>query len=100
VVKHWHYVVLADCIECWRAAGSNPTWCSSANPYAGTGPSRRTPRRRSPRAGRAGLVTDGEVRLRFVGHKAKLGRPVVIINRGTTRDDLATLKIDGGCTEA
>jgi hypothetical protein len=38
--------------------------------------------------------------LRFVRHNAKLGRPVVIINRGPTRgDDLATLKIDGGCSE-
>jgi NAD-dependent SIR2 family protein deacetylase len=38
--------------------------------------------------------------LRFVRHNAKAGRPVVIINRGVTRgDDLATLKIDGGCSE-
>jgi NAD-dependent SIR2 family protein deacetylase len=38
--------------------------------------------------------------LRFVRRNAKLGRPVVIINRGPTRgDDLATLKIDGGCSE-
>jgi NAD-dependent SIR2 family protein deacetylase len=38
--------------------------------------------------------------LRFVRYNAKLGRPVVIINRGPTRgDDLATLKIDGGCSE-
>jgi NAD-dependent SIR2 family protein deacetylase len=38
--------------------------------------------------------------LRFVRHNAKLGRPVVIINRGPTRaDDLATVKIDGGCSE-
>jgi hypothetical protein len=38
--------------------------------------------------------------LRFVRHNAKLGRPVVIINRGPTRgDELATLKIDGGCSE-
>ncbi len=38
--------------------------------------------------------------LRFVRHNAKLGRPVVIINRGPTRgDELATVKIDGGCSE-
>jgi NAD-dependent SIR2 family protein deacetylase len=38
--------------------------------------------------------------LRFVRYNAKLGRPVLIINRGPTRgDDLATLKIDGGCSE-
>ena len=38
--------------------------------------------------------------LRFVRHNAKLGKPVVIINRGPTRgDELATVKIDGGCSE-
>jgi NAD-dependent SIR2 family protein deacetylase len=38
--------------------------------------------------------------LRFVRHNAKLQRPVVIINRGWTRaDELARLKIDGGCSE-
>lgn len=38
--------------------------------------------------------------LRFVRHNAKAGRPVVIVNRGVTRgDELATLKIDGGCAE-
>jgi NAD-dependent SIR2 family protein deacetylase len=37
---------------------------------------------------------------RFVRHNAKLQRPVVIINRGSTRgDELASLKIDGGCSE-
>ena len=37
---------------------------------------------------------------RFVRHNAKLQRPVVIINRGSTRgDELATVKIDGGCSE-
>jgi NAD-dependent SIR2 family protein deacetylase len=38
--------------------------------------------------------------LRFVRYAAKTGRPVVIVNRGTTRgDDLATLKIEEGCSE-
>jgi NAD-dependent SIR2 family protein deacetylase len=38
--------------------------------------------------------------LRFVRHSAKAGRPVIIINRGTTRgDELATLKIEAGCSE-
>ena len=37
---------------------------------------------------------------RFVRHNAKLQRPVVIINRGMTRgDELASVKIDGGCSE-
>ncbi len=38
--------------------------------------------------------------LRFVRHAAKLGRPVVIVNRGATRgDDLATHKLDLGCAD-
>ena len=37
--------------------------------------------------------------LRFVRHAAKQGKPVVIVNRGTTRgDDLATVKLDAGCS--
>jgi NAD-dependent SIR2 family protein deacetylase len=38
--------------------------------------------------------------LRFVKRAAKAGTPVVIVNRGTTRgDDLATVKVDMGCSE-
>lgn len=38
--------------------------------------------------------------LRFVRHAAKAGIPVVIVNRGRTRgDELATVKLDAGCTE-
>ena len=37
---------------------------------------------------------------RFVRHAATLGIPVAIVNRGRTRgDDLATVKVDGGCSE-
>ena len=37
---------------------------------------------------------------RFVRHAAARGIPVAIINRGPTRgDDLATAKVDGGCSE-
>ncbi|OBB99161.1 NAD-dependent deacetylase [Mycobacterium sp. 852002-40037_SCH5390672] len=37
---------------------------------------------------------------RFVRHAAALGIPIAIINRGVTRgDDLATAKVDGGCSE-
>ena len=36
---------------------------------------------------------------RFVRHAAATGVPVAIVNRGTTRgDDLATVKVDGGCS--
>ncbi|OBK38261.1 NAD-dependent deacetylase [Mycobacterium sp. 1165196.3] len=37
---------------------------------------------------------------RFVRHAAALGIPVAIVNRGGTRgDDLASVKVDGGCSE-
>ncbi len=37
---------------------------------------------------------------RFVRHAASLGLPIGIVNRGATRgDDLATVKVDGGCSE-
>ncbi|WP_051389036.1 NAD-dependent protein deacetylase [Arthrobacter sp. 35W] len=39
--------------------------------------------------------------LRFVRHAAKAGKPVVVINRGTTRgDDVATVKFDAGTSMA
>jgi NAD-dependent SIR2 family protein deacetylase len=38
--------------------------------------------------------------LRFVRHAHRTGIPVVLVNRGTTRgDDLATVKVDAGCSE-
>jgi NAD-dependent SIR2 family protein deacetylase len=38
--------------------------------------------------------------LRFVRYAAKAGLPVVIVNRGPTRgDELATVKVDAGCSE-
>jgi NAD-dependent SIR2 family protein deacetylase len=37
---------------------------------------------------------------RFVRHAASLGLPIAVVNRGRTRgDDLATVKVDGGCSE-
>jgi NAD-dependent SIR2 family protein deacetylase len=37
---------------------------------------------------------------RFVRHAAAAQLPIAIINRGPTRgDDLATVKVDGGCSE-
>jgi NAD-dependent SIR2 family protein deacetylase len=38
--------------------------------------------------------------LRFVRHAARAGLPVVIVNRGATRgDDLATTKVEAGCSQ-
>jgi NAD-dependent SIR2 family protein deacetylase len=37
---------------------------------------------------------------RFVRHAAAIGMPIAIVNRGRTRgDDLASVKVDGGCSE-
>lgn len=37
--------------------------------------------------------------LRFVRRAAKAGQPIVIVNHGPTRgDELATVKVDGGCS--
>jgi NAD-dependent SIR2 family protein deacetylase len=37
---------------------------------------------------------------RFVRHAAALGIPVAVVNRGPTRgDELATIKVEGGCSE-
>jgi NAD-dependent SIR2 family protein deacetylase len=37
---------------------------------------------------------------RFVRHAARIGRPIVIVNRGRTRaDELATVRLDAGCSE-
>jgi NAD-dependent SIR2 family protein deacetylase len=39
--------------------------------------------------------------LRFVRHAAKTGKPIAIVNRGTTRgDEYADLKLEVGCAEA
>ena len=38
--------------------------------------------------------------LRFVRRAVRAGVPVVIVNRGSTRgDELATVKLDAGCSE-
>jgi NAD-dependent SIR2 family protein deacetylase len=38
--------------------------------------------------------------LRFVRRAARNGTPVVIVNRGATRgDELATVKVEAGCSE-
>jgi NAD-dependent SIR2 family protein deacetylase len=38
--------------------------------------------------------------LRFVRHASSAGKPIAIINRGPTRgDDMATAKVNGGCSE-
>ena len=99
VVADWANFVLADCRACGGRLKPDVVFFGES-----------VPKDRVERA--YGLVDSAEVLvvlgssltvmsgLRFVRHSAKQGRLVVIINRGPTRgDELATLKIDGGCSE-
>jgi len=99
VVEQWHDFVLADCTECGGRLKPDVVFFGES-----------VPRDRVAQA--YALVEATEVLvvlgssltvmsgLRFVRHNAKRGQPVVIINRGPTRGDaLATIKIDGGCSE-
>jgi len=100
VVEQWHDFVLADCTECGGRLKPDVVFFGES-----------VPRDRVEQAyalveatdvllvlGSSLTVMSG---LRFVRHNAKARRPVVIINRGPTRgDDLATLKIDQGCSES
>lgn len=98
VVRDWHDFVVADCLACGGRLKPDVVFFGESVP--------------KPRVERAyALVDRAEVLvvagssltvmsgLRFVRHQARRGRPVVIVNRGTTRgDELATLKIDDGCS--
>ncbi len=99
VVEQWADFVLADCRRCAGRLKPDVVFFGES-----------VPRDRVDRAyayvdaadvlvvlGSSLTVMSG---LRFVRRNAKCGRPVVIVNRGVTRgDELATLKIDGGCSE-
>ena len=98
-VQRWSDFVLADCSDCSGPLKPDVVFFGES-----------VPRDRVDRAyayvdaadvlvvlGSSLTVMSG---LRFVRHSAKAGRAVVIINRGPTRgDDLATLKIEAGCSE-
>jgi NAD-dependent SIR2 family protein deacetylase len=99
VVQDWHHFVLATCIECGGRLKPDVVFFGES-----------VPKTRVEFA--YDLVDAGEVLvvlgssltvmsgLRFVRHRAKQGREVVIVNRGVTRgDSLATVKIEGGCAE-
>jgi NAD-dependent SIR2 family protein deacetylase len=99
VVERWDDFVLADCRLCGGRLKPDVVFFGESVP--------------KPRVQRCySLVDEAEILLvvgssltvmsglRFVRHQWKQQRPVVIINRGHTRgDDLATIKIDGGCSE-
>lgn len=99
VVHSWHDFVLADCLGCGGRLKPDVVFFGESVPKPKVVSAYR-------------LVDDAEALvvlgssltvmsgLRFVRHSAKNGRPVVIINRGSTRgDELATVKIDGGCSQ-
>lgn len=99
VVEEWHDFVLAGCRRCGGRLKPDVVFFGES-----------VPKDRVQLA--YDLVDAGEVLvvlgssltvmsgLRFVRHLAKQGRDVIIVNRGATRGDpLATLKINGGCTE-
>ena len=82
------------------AACSSPISSTSARAFPKTVWTGIFADRRGRGAVGRGLVADGVLRLRFVRHAAAAGIPVAIVNRGRTRgDDLATVKVDGGCSE-
>jgi NAD-dependent SIR2 family protein deacetylase len=99
VVEQWTNFVLADCRSCGGRLKPDVVFFGES-----------VPKKRVERA--YALVDSADVLvvlgssltvmsgLRFVRHNAKLARPVVIVNRGPTRgDDLATVKLDAGCSE-
>jgi NAD-dependent SIR2 family protein deacetylase len=99
IVHSWHDFLLADCLCCGGRLKPDVVFFGESVPKARVESAYR-------------LVDDAEVLvvlgssltvmsgLRFVRHTAKQGRPVLIINRGSTRgDELTTIKIDGGCSE-
>jgi NAD-dependent SIR2 family protein deacetylase len=99
VVAQWRDFVLAGCLECGGRLKPDVVFFGET-----------VPRDRVDQA--YALVEQAEVLvvlgsslkvmsgLRFVRHQARRNQPVVIVNRGVTRgDDLATLKIDDGCSE-
>ncbi len=99
VVEDWHDFVLASCLDCGGRLKPDVVFFGESVP--------------KPRVERAyALVEPADVLvvvgssltvmsgLRFVRHQVKCGRDVVIVNRGPTRgDELATIKLDAGCSE-
>ena len=99
VVEEWRRFVLAECLVCGGRLKPDVVFFGESVP--------------KPRVESAyRLVDSGDVLvvlgssltvmsgLRFVRHNAKHSRPVLIINRGPTRgDELATIKINSGCSE-
>ena len=99
IVRDWHEFVVAPCLRCGGRLKPDVVFFGE-----------NVPRDRVEAAyamveqaealvvvGSSLTVMSG---LRFVRFQAKRALPVIIINRGETRgDDLATVKLDAGCSE-
>jgi NAD-dependent SIR2 family protein deacetylase len=99
IVDDWHDFVLAPCLTCGGRLKPDVVFFGESVP--------------KPRVAASYALVDATdvlvvvgssltvmSGLRFVRHQVKRGRPVVIINRGSTRgDERASVKLDAGCSE-
>jgi NAD-dependent SIR2 family protein deacetylase len=100
VAQDWRQFRLAGCVECGGRLKPDVVFFGEAVPKARVDAAYALVEAADVLVvlGSSLTVMSG---LRFVRHQAKDQQPIVIINRGRTRgDDLATLKIDHGCSES
>jgi NAD-dependent SIR2 family protein deacetylase len=100
VAQDWRQFRLAGCVECGGRLKPDVVFFGEAVPKARVDAAYALVEAADVLVvlGSSLTVMSG---LRFVRHQAKDQQPIVIINRGPTRgDDLATLKIDHGCSES
>jgi NAD-dependent SIR2 family protein deacetylase len=100
VAQDWRQFRLASCVECGGRLKPDVVFFGEAVPKARVDAAYALVEAADVLVvlGSSLTVMSG---LRFVRHQAEDQQPIVIINRGPTRgDDLATLKIDHGCSES
>jgi len=99
IAKDWHQFRLVGCMQCGGRLKPDVVFFGESVPKSRAEAAYALMQRAEILVvlGSSLTVMSG---LRFVRHNAKLQRPVVIINRGSTRgDELASVKIEGGCSE-
>jgi NAD-dependent SIR2 family protein deacetylase len=99
IAKDWHQFRLVGCMQCGGRLKPDVVFFGESVPKSRVEAAYALMQRAEILVvlGSSLTVMSG---LRFVRHNAKLQRPVVIINRGSTRgDELASVKIEGGCSE-
>jgi NAD-dependent SIR2 family protein deacetylase len=101
-----HGFRVADCVSCGGVLKPDVVFFGESVPPERVALCYAMVERLAPENGRPGalLVAGSSLTvqsgLRFVRRAHRRGIPVVIVNRGPTRgDELATAKIDGGCSE-